>query len=884
MNKTSERIFTRCAEICTRHRWTVVIISVVLTALAAYASTFMTVNTSTDGVLSNSLRFRQVEEQYRKSFPKEEAILAIVDAATPADADSAAQNLAVRLRARPELFSDVRQPGTQPFFTQNGLLYLPEEQLNGLLQPIENAAGPLQLFAADASLRSLAQMIADPQGGSGQADSAEAARLFRELGTTASARASGDQDKQANWVDVFGIKRPEGRPGTRRFVLTKPVLDNASMDRGGPAIEALHEEIAGLKGEEAKGVEVQITGDPVLRRQELHDAFAGASTASVLSLILVAISLVLGVRSGRLIFVLMVTLLLGGILTTGLAALVVGRLNLISIAFMVLFIGLGVDFGTHLGLRFMEEHKKGLPFEKAMGNAMVGEGPAIGLSTLCAIVAFLSFVPTSYTGLAEFGIISALGMVVAFITTFTLQPALMALLPPKTPKKRMPEFGIGNWIRLHHMGILIVAGVVTLAGLYAASFARVDTNPLNLQDPRAEPVVAYRSLADNPQTSPYSINVVAKDVETARQERSKLAALPGVAHVMTAEDFLPTGQEPKLALVTATKSALGPAFFNPQVAPAPDEAELRAAFLQLREASSRIVDSAPEGSDIRAAATSFRDGLAEFEQKRGTDAAALADLQKGLIGSLPQIVSNLRERLADLKPLAVTDLPPDVRRDWINDAGEFRLQVQPAGNVASPEGFETFSQTVQSVAPDASGVPISVHEAGEAITISFGEAILYTTLAIGLIVIALRRRVSDVVLVLAPLAVASIWTVACSALLDLPFNFANVIVIPLLIGLGVAGSIHIVVRARELEHERTETGEIPDVLDTSTSLAVLVAQLNTVAAFATLIVSHHRGLYSMGMLLGLSILLVVIVSLVVLPAALIAINRWKHRRHAGAQA
>jgi predicted RND superfamily exporter protein len=210
--------------------------------------------------------------------------------------------------------------------------------------------------------------------------------------------------------------------------------------------------------------------------------------------------------------------------------------------------------------------------------------------------------------------------------------------------------------------------------------------------------------------------------------------------------------------------------------------------------------------------------------------------------------------------------------------------VQPAGNVASPEGFETFSQTVQSVAPDASGVPISVHEAGEAITISFGEAILYTTLAIGLIVIALRRRVSDVVLVLAPLAVASIWTVACSALLDLPFNFANVIVIPLLIGLGVAGSIHIVVRARELEHERTETGEIPDVLDTSTSLAVLVAQLNTVAAFATLIVSHHRGLYSMGMLLGLSILLVVIVSLVVLPAALIAINRWKHRRHAGAQA
>jgi hypothetical protein len=193
--------------------------------------------------------------------------------------------------------------------------------------------------------------------------------------------------------------------------------------------------------------------------------------------------------------------------------------------------------------------------------------------------------------------------------------------------------------------------------------------------------------------------------------------------------------------------------------------------------------------------------------------------------------------------------------------------------------MQEFTERVQAVAPNAAGAPASIVGAGKAILSAFAEAILYTVVSIGIVVSVLRRRVTDVLLVLAPLAVAALWTVAASVGLNLPFNFANIIVIPMLIGLGVASSIHIVVRSHEVVKDSTGSHEEGmHVLDTSTPLAVLVAELNTVAAFATLAVAEHRGLFSMGVLLGLAILFVLIVSLILLPSFMIALGFRETRR------
>lgn len=870
MRKTGERIFGTVASICARRPWFVLAIAAILTLLAAWASTELRINTAIDDILADSLAFRQVEDKYRESFPKREDILIVVDGATGGDADSAADNLAVRLRDREDLFTDVQVPGESSFFNENGLLFLARDKLDSFLSQLEAEAPLLRQLGRDPSLRGIAAAV-DAGQGDGEAKSV---RMFTEMGETASALAN-NEDRRVDWLSIFNFERPGARPGTRRFVLAKPVLDNTSIDRAGPALKALQEEMKGVQEEEAEGIKLNITGDPVLRQQELNDAFSGAVTASALSFILVALSLVFGIRSGRMIVVLLVTLVIGGIWTTGLAAIFVGRLNLISVAFMVLFFGLGVDFGTHLGLRFLEDRKRGLPFEQALREAMIHEAPGIGLSTLCAIVAFLSFVPTAYTGLAEFGIISAWGMVVAFAVTFTVQPALMAVMPPKVPKWGDFNIGIGGFIKRFHRPILVLSTLVTLGALYAATYARIDVNPLNLQNPAAGPVITYRDLAKDPATSPYSINVVADNEDDARARAEKLAALPGVAKVATAEQFLPSDQPPKLERIAKARDVLGPDFMDPaRRLPPPNEAQLRQAFASLLVSSERIAAAAPADSELKTAAEAFRDGMKEFADKRGATPENLKEFNTAFVGSLDDIVDGLRDRLGDAKQLTLDDLPPEISRDWIAADGRLRLQVQPDEDIGTPEKLEAFAREIQAAEPLASGVPISVTDAGTAILWSFVEAIAYTTIAIALVVIILRRRVTDVLLILAPLAVASIWTVAGSALLNLPFNFANVIVIPLLIGLGVAGSVHIVVRARELaeENKGKKLKDRVDVLDTSTSLAVLVAQLNTVAAFATLAISKHQGLYSMGLLLGLAILLVVIVCLVVLPAAMIALH------------
>ena len=302
------------------------------------------------------------------------------------------------------------------------------EQITGIGDQLRQARRLLTALANDPSLRGVAgffELVGE--GVRESAAPASVAGILDRMATTVGKLADG-QSAEMPWRELFAVSGLE--ESNRRLVQVKPILNDNSLNRASDAIDALNASIAQVV-EKYPDIKVRVTGEPVLRQQELNDAFSGALYASTLSFVLVALSLIIGIRSGRLIAALLLTLVVGSIWTTGLAAVAIGRLNLISVAFLVLFFGLGVDFGTHLGLRYLEEAKQGKSFRDALVAAMVGEGPSITLSAICAALAFLAFVPTTYTGLAEFGVISALGMLVAVVVTFTVQPALMALMPPR---------------------------------------------------------------------------------------------------------------------------------------------------------------------------------------------------------------------------------------------------------------------------------------------------------------------------------------------------------------------------------------------------------------------------------------------------------------------
>jgi len=874
MSRFGESILRACANFCVERPWMVLAVAALLTVLAGYASLGLTVDASTDNVLAADLPFRQSETAYDALFPPQEEAVAVVDAPTPEEAQTAARLLADELEDRKDSSEHVEVAGSSPYFDRYGLLFLSREEIAEAGNEVRQARRVLVALADDPTLRGVATLLRMAQEGVAQsAAPPSTAGVLDHLAETLTARADG-QLVEMPWSEMFGVSG-EGQ-GTRRIVEMRPVLDNSSLDRAGPALEALDAARAEVTAKHPD-VTIRVTGEPVLRQQELNDAFSGAAYASGLSFVLVALSLILGIRSGRLIAALLITLVIGSLWTTGLAAVAVGRLNLISIAFLVLFFGLGVDFGTHLGLRHLEAARQGKPFKESLRNAISSEGPGITLSAICAAVAFLAFVPTSYTGLAEFGIISALGMLVALVVTFTVQPALMAIMPPRPKPGMGVTIGIGRWIERYHRSILVVAAIVTALAAYAAQGVVIDTNPLSLQHQETEPVETYRALAGDPDTSPYALNVVAADRDAAREMATRLAALPGVEGVRSIEDFIPGDQEPKLEAIAAARERLGDSFFGgDETSAAPSDAELADAFAQMKasaEAIAETPESNPIDPTIPPAGRRLLDALNVFEERRGSEPAALRELGEALARQMPPIVEDLRAKFLVTEPVTIDDVPDDLRSEWVASDGEVRLRVLPASDIGTVPQMRDFTRTIESVAPSVSGAPASVTGAGEAILSAFAEAILYTVLAIGLIVAVLRRKLADVLLVLVPLAVAALWTVAASAVLDLPFNFANIIVVPLLIGLGVASSIHIVVRSHEVVTDQSGVHEEGmHVLDTSTPLAVLVAQLNTVGAFATLAIAKHQGLFSMGVLLGLAIFFVLIVSLVVLPSFMIAIG------------
>jgi hopanoid biosynthesis associated RND transporter like protein HpnN len=876
--RSGEALVRACIATALNRKWLVIAVALLLTGIAGYASTQLKISTETKDILSGDLQFFQIESRYREVFPQPDRIIVVIDANSPDAARAAAGDLAEILRRDIGQLESVEVPGASPYFQRNALLFLGADRLRTLTEQLGQSQPVLSIFAKDPSLRGLAQFLGLAQLGVQMGrDSPELARTLRDLAETTSVLAEG-KSATTSWNALLG----GGEAGRNRaLVLIDPVVSEPSLFGSQPALAQVRAAISDTEAANPAAT-MRVTGLPELRQQELNQVFSGALYASVLSFVLVTLSLFL-IRSWRIVVALVAALAIGSIITTVLAAVSVGRLNLISITFLVLFFGLGVDFGTHFGLRYLEAAKAGAPFQAAMMRAALGEAPGITLSALCASIGFLSFVPTAYVGLAEFGIISALGMLVAVVVTFTVFPSLMAVIPPKPGSKSEISIGVGLWIRRYDRAILVVALIVTVAAAFVAPRIRLDVNPLNLQNPESEAVRTYRDLADDPATSPYALNAIAPNLDAARELACRLAGLEGVAEVLTIESLVPDDQAAKLEVLRETARRLAPVF-EAQSAGELGEAELQKAFAELRAKASQIAAAGGDGSPSVEAARALAAALDRFAQMRGESPSALRELDRALTGALPALIQNLQQLLSVSAPVTSADMPADLRRDWVAPDGRLRIQILPAHNLSSTQNLAVFARNVQAVAPEATGVPVNITEAGAAVARSFVQAIGYTVAAVAIVILVLRRSFVDVVLVLAPLAVASLWTLAGAVLLGLELNFANVIVVPLLIGLGVASSIHMVVRSRQALGSGGGDAGRRDVLDTSTPLAVFVAQLNTAAAFATLAIAEHRGLFSMGVLLGLSIVFVLIASLVVLPAAMIEWRRWRRAsRHATAR-
>ncbi len=829
--------------------WVVLAAGVLTAATGAYVAGNFRINTNISDMLSPELPFREQSRALSEAFPQfSDNIAVVIDGDTPDLADDGAMKLAALMRQRPELYGGVQDPEGDPYFRRNGLLYLDVDELADLGDRLAEAQPYLGKLWRDPSLGGLGEMLGlamdEILKDTSQPPPIELDTILDAMAEVAEAQARG-QFRHLSWRDLMTGEEGE----KRRILLIQPALDFGSLRPAQAAMESIRRLAAEADLDPDHGLRVRLTGSAALATEELQSVEEGMGLAAVLSLCLVIGLLFAGMRSVRLALAILITLVMGLVWTAGFAFAAIGQLNLISVAFAVLFIGLSVDFGIHFGLRYKEGIDRGADHPSALGEAADGVGGALTLAAVAAAIAFYSFSATDYLGLAELGQIAGTGMFIALFANLTVLPALLSLAPlaPGGGKGRRGPRGL---VRGPARAVAAGTLVLGLAAAVVASGARFDFDPLNLKNPETESVSTLFDLMDDSRTSPYSITVLSPDLDAARDLAQRLDRLDLVEGTETLADYVPADQDEKLEIIASMALFLSPALAVRQLErPARD----RPAAAALLLGKLRRLGALPEGPAPAAA----RRLEAALSALAGPGAEpALAEFETRLLSALPGRLDALRQSL-DAGPVALGDLPEGLRQRSVAADGRAKITVYPKENLHDREALERFVEAVRGLAPGATGSPVVILEAGNTVVAAFRDAAIIAVVSIALLLAVLLRSPRDIFLVFAPLTLAALLTVAASVLFDLPFNFANVIVLPLLFGLGVAGAIHLVLRERD---------EGAGAFATSTPRAVVFSALTTIGSFGAIALSSHPGTSSMGMLLTIAISLTLACTLVVLPA------------------
>ncbi|MBV9735537.1 MAG: MMPL family transporter [Acidisphaera sp.] len=851
-----QRLLVGVVETTRRHALLTVLAGLLLAAGSlGYTTRHLGVTTDTDQMFATSLPWRARQLAFERDFPQfKNLLVAVVDARIPEEADASAASLAAALAADHAHFQAAWQPGASPFFLRNAFLFLDLKQLTGLLNSTIDAQPFLGQLVADPSARGLFAALSLVAMGvqHGEANLAPFAPALRAFDQALGGAAGGDP-RPLSWEDLLAGSLVN-QAGRYRFVLAKPVLDYTTLQPGGAATRALRQAAAQLEFVRSGEAHVRVTGAVALSDEEFASVMQGIVIGTVASIVLITLWLVLALRSWRLIVPVVLTLLLGLSLTIGFAAAAVGTLNLVSVAFAILFVGIAVDFAIQYSVRYREARLEHPATGAALALATRRAGIQILVAAAATAAGFYAFVPTAFQGVAELGLIAGTGMVIAFLCALLFLPAALTVFrpPPETAGIGLPGGERLEAALVRHRGpVLSAFAALALGGALLLPRLSFDSDPLHTKDPNTESMGTLYSLMDDPLTNPYTIDIIEPSVAQAVAVADKVRPLPLVADALTLQSFVPQDQPAKLALIGDAANILGPtlAAREPAAPVTADQLRLaiRTALSQIGAALAKLSPDDP----LAAIAADLR-RLAPMP-----DPALLA-MNAALTRFLPLQIERLRQALS-ARPVTIDAIPPDVSRDWALPDGRARVQVLARPAARDSRGLHELVREVQAVAPDANGAAVIIVATAATIIGAFRSAAIGALTAIAVILFAALRRPRDVALVMAPLLLSALMTVVAAVALPLVLNFANIIALPLLLGVGVSFNIYFVMNWREGARS---------FLGTPTARAVVFSALTTGTAFGSLALSRHPGTASMGDLLLLSLGCTLIASLLFVPTLL----------------
>lgn len=870
----------------TRNPLPVLAVTLLLSVIAmVYTVNKLQFLTGRDDLMPKHAQFQKDYQAYRASFGDQEEIAIVVESDDPAQASRFSDRLYARLSQEPHLFVEVLYPGGLPYFRQNGLLFMPLEQLQQMAQTIELAAPVLQQLATAPSIQTLFSTL------TGQIDDylhhptpAKLQRLSFMLTTLDKGFNDFDGTNNALSMDALLSGSDDGTPsllenaGKQQVIAIRPLKEQNSFVPAEQAIKKIRQELNLLQKEPGfKGVTAGITGVPVLEYEEMATSMEDMKLASIVSLVLTVLLLLFAFRGLHNTLAAMVTLLSAITLAFGLATLLVGHLNILSMAFAVMLLGLGVEYGIQVVLRHQELMQQ-MSFEQALQQSLISNLRPILLAFATTALAFLTFLLTDFKGIAELGLIAAVGVGVCFVATFTVLPAMLVILHKGRATTSKGQLSPSQESRLTRLfarpGLIVtIAALLALAGVVALPRVPFDFNMLNLQAKGLESVHYAYKLMRSKENSGYFGVSMAKDRDEAISLAKRFEALPSVDHVVSLPALVPSQQSEKLALLARLKQTMAP------IKPAPyteslQVMELPAVFEGFRQRVELLKQhleqqKLPEARSIAAFLTTLDRFFAGLErEKDGNALNMLREMQERMFAPLPEKLALLKESL-NARTVSEMDIPAALKRRFTGKDGRLLVQIAPKKEIFNEQPLAEFVTQIKTIDPHATGEPVSVYESFKILKTSYLQAFLYALAGVVLIMLVAFRSLRATLLGIAPLAAGLLLMVGGMWLFGLKFNVANIIVMPLLLGVGIDSAIYIISRHRQGEESPVQ------VALSSAGRGVFLNALTILFSFGALMVARHQGVFSIGAIMSLGMTAIVVAFLIFLPALLLLVERRK---------
>lgn len=824
-------------------------------AAGVYSQRNFAINTDVAKLISPDLDWRKREIDYEKAFPgHHDTILAVVEAPTPEQARQAVTALEQKLLPQTDRFIWIRQPGGGPFFDTNGLLFLPTPEVARQTSQLASAAPIFDILIDDPSIRGLTGVLEFGLGGAqrGQYSRDAMARPLNMVADTVE-KVLAKQPANFSWRELSSNEPLTD--GDRRALLNiRPVLDFNALEPGGAATDAIRQTVKDLDLAGKYGARVRLTGPVPIANEEFATVQEGALVNHTATVLVVLFILWCALKSPRIILAVFLTLAIGLSITTAIGLMMVGAFNLISIAFFVLFVGLGVDFGIQYSVRYRAERHEVDDLRGALEKAGRYSAVPLTLAAVATAAGFLSFLPTDYKGVSELGKIAGAGMLIAFIAAVTVLPALLSILnPPGEAEPLGYKFmaPVDRFMERHRIAIVATTLGVAILGLPLLYFLHFDFNPMNLRSTKVESIATYLDLRRDPNTGTNAVEVIAPSQAAAKEIEARLAKVPEVARTLSLDTFIPEDQQAKLAVIRKAAASLNPILNETTRGTPPSDEENVAALKHSAESLRKTA-----GEDNGPGATAARRLAEALSRLAQADKPTRDKAEAVFIAPLNVALDQVREMLK-AQPVSAKTLPPDLLSDWTTSDGRVRVEAQPKGDPNDNETLRKFADAVLKVQPDAIGGPISILKSGDTIVWAFIQAGGWALLSIAILLWIVLRRIGDVLLTLVPLVLAGVLTLEICVIIGLPMNFANIIALPLLLGVGVAFKIYYVTAWR--------AGQT-DLLQSSLTRAIFFSALTTATAFGSLWLSSHPGTSSMGKLLALSLVTTLAAAVLFQPA------------------